>query len=242
MTALLHSWCNRINISIIIIGILSTISLSSAFNLHAKNTKIKVCSALYIRQLRFSRQNISPIFSRGGLQGPKLRFDPSSQLHMTSIDEVEVDVEAGENNKVIMLMNEVVTLVGKRTNILVSLTFFITLAYRRDAFMISFFLGAVGNGILGKVLKKVINQERPEELASVEDIKVKPTDNGMPSSHAMSLGFICLFTALNLPQTSIPLALFVLSSLTYRINKKLHTKDQIFVGLVLGGKGYFYKQ
>ena len=65
---------------------------------------------------------------------------------------------------------------------------------------------------------------------------------GMPSSHAMSLGFICTFTALQIPWTTIPLLLYVLVSLNYRINTKLHTLDQIIVGLVLGTfNSYFWR-
>ena len=131
-----------------------------------------------------------------------------------------------------------ILLIGKNTNILVSMTFFITLAYYRNAFMISFFIGACANGVLCKALKKIIRQERPVELQNVDVdiVKIKPKDNGMPSSHAMSLGFICFFTALTLSWTTVPLILFVMLSLIFRIQSKLHTKEQIGVGLFLGGR------
>lgn len=50
----------------------------------------------------------------------------------------------------------------------------------------------------------------------------------------MSLGFIGTFTAMTLPQTLIPILLYVAVSLYYRIHTQLHTKEQVAVGLVVG--------
>lgn len=124
---------------------------------------------------------------------------------------------------------------GASTSLVVSGTFFAALAYYRDALMVSFFIGAIGNAILGKVLKRILNQERPAELDTIE-MKLKPSDMGMPSSHAMSLGFIGTFTALWIGTPTIQwlLLLSALVSLWYRIDTKLHTWQQIAVGFVLG--------
>jgi acid phosphatase family membrane protein YuiD len=46
------------------------------------------------------------------------------------------------------------------------------------------------NAILSKIIKKIVNQNRPSELQTNSNINLKPSDGGMPSSHAMSLGFI----------------------------------------------------
>jgi acid phosphatase family membrane protein YuiD len=126
--------------------------------------------------------------------------------------------------------------IGKTTSMVVAGTFFAVLAYQRDALMLSFFLGAILNGILSKVLKKIVNQERPvrEGGPRQEEEELSPSDNGMPSSHAMSLGFICTFTAMQLPYSTIPLLLYVVISLWYRVETELHTLDQVLVGLVLG--------
>jgi membrane-associated phospholipid phosphatase len=124
--------------------------------------------------------------------------------------------------------------IGSTTTILVSALFFAVLAWKRDALMVSFFIGAISNGILSKVLKRIINQTRPPELEHVNDIHLKPGDNGMPSSHAMSLGFISTFIACNLAWTQIPLALYVVVSLAYRVQVKLHTWQQVAVGSVVG--------
>jgi membrane-associated phospholipid phosphatase len=114
--------------------------------------------------------------------------------------------------------------------------------------MVSFFFGAICNAVFGKVLKKILNIERPDIAAvdgdsddaavapkiDVIDSIDRPSDNGMPSSHAMSLGFICTFVALLLPTTTIPLLAYASISLIYRVKVNLHSVDQIAVGAVLG--------
>lgn len=137
-------------------------------------------------------------------------------------------------------INPAVAVLGKSTSTFVSLTFFAFLSLRRDAYMLSFFIGAVGNGVLGKVIKKILDHDRPEALALSEDIKLKPTDGGMPSSHAMSLGFIGTYTALGVAE-SMPWVVgfivpYIFVSLYYRVKASLHTIEQVAVGLVLGGE------
>jgi len=128
--------------------------------------------------------------------------------------------------------------VGASTSFVVSAVFFAVLAWQRDALMVSFFIGAISNGILSKVLKKIINQTRPAELETA-DLRLKPSDGGMPSSHAMSLGFISTFTALQLPWTRVWLVLYVVLSLVYRVQVNLHTWQQIAVGSIVGScNGY----
>lgn len=131
--------------------------------------------------------------------------------------------------------------IGSTTSAVVAGTFYLVLAWKRDALMVSFFIGSISNGILSKVLKKVLKQGRPAELVETS-LDLPPSDNGMPSSHAMSLGFIGTFTALQLPWTTIPILLYVLISLVYRVKTNLHTVEQILVGVTLGGcNGYVWR-
>ena len=125
---------------------------------------------------------------------------------------------------------------GKSTSSFVSLSFFSVLAWKRDAFMFTFFAGAIGNAILSKVLKRILDQSRPEALASEESLREKPTDPGMPSSHAMSLGFIGTFTSLNIPQLWIPISLYIFVALYYRVKINLHSIEQVLVGIIIGCK------
>lgn len=91
----------------------------------------------------------------------------------------------------------------------------------------------IAEGILSKILKRVLNQRRPPELETAT-LDLKPSDGGMPSSHAMSLGFIGTFTGLTLPSVVIWLLLYVALSLVYRVQVNLHTWEQIAVGLLVG--------
>jgi membrane-associated phospholipid phosphatase len=168
------------------------------------------------------------------------------------------------NNNVSSIWTTVYTKIGSTTSICVAGTFFITLCWKRDALMVSFFLGSILNAILGKILKRILKYDRPitmaiipingevikkeEEEEEVEEdssmmMKMKaavqqqpphPSDNGMPSSHAMSLGFICTFVALLVPSMTLPLLTYAVISLIYRIRVSLHSIDQIIVGSILG--------
>lgn len=137
-------------------------------------------------------------------------------------------------------LNAVLCAVGKTTSAFVSLTFFAFLAFRRDAYMVSFFLGAISNGILSKVLKKLLNHDRPAELDLNESIKLKPSDGGMPSSHAMSLAFIGTYVALavwdSMPWLVGTIVVYAMTSLYYRVKSNLHTIEQVVVGLAVGSK------
>lgn len=137
-------------------------------------------------------------------------------------------------------INAAISLLGKSTSSFVSLTFFAFLAVRRDAYMISFFIGAISNGILSKILKKILNHDRPKALDLSDHIKLKPSDGGMPSSHAMSLGFIGTYTALgvadSMPWLIALIVPYVFLSLSYRVKSSLHTVEQVAVGVVLGGE------
>lgn len=166
-----------------------------------------------------------------GLVQSSLHCPPGFTLPLSrcsSLCKMSTKESSGEESS----LNKVVLWIGSTTSMAVAGLFFAVLAYKRDALMVSFFIGAISNGILSKVLKRLLNQGRPSEISLV--VKEMPSDNGMPSSHAMSLGFIGMFTGLTLPQTQIPILLYVAISLYYRIHTQLHTKEQVAVGLIAG--------
>jgi len=138
-----------------------------------------------------------------------------------------------------------VKIIGKTTSILVAGAVFVALAYLRNAMTFSLFVGSVANGILSKVLKRVLNQSRPV-VAGDADTAIAaniPDDNGMPSSHAMSLGFIGIFAALSAPWSQVAIALYVVLSLVYRVQARLHTWQQVLVGSIVGTtNGYVWYQ
>lgn len=137
-----------------------------------------------------------------------------------------------------------VSKIGATTSMVVAGTFFVVLAYERNSFMLTFFIGSILNGISSKILKKVLNVDRPDGFHNEDSVKVKPSDKGMPSSHAMSLGFIGTYCIIQAFETmgnglesaviSLGLITYAAISLVYRIQSKLHTLDQVIVGLVFG--------
>ena len=110
--------------------------------------------------------------------------------------------------------------------------------------MLTFFIGSILNGISSKTLKKLLNVDRPDGHHGEKSVKHKPSDKGMPSSHAMSLGFIgtyCIIQAFSilgvgLQSEAIALGLiaYAMISLIYRVQTQLHTVDQVIVGLLFG--------
>jgi membrane-associated phospholipid phosphatase len=135
--------------------------------------------------------------------------------------------------------NKITTLIGRTTSTLISLLFFLLLATQRNVIITTLFIGSILNAIVGKILKKILDHDRPfvelYETAADDDcgdgvgtttttvrtaatatttaaaatpppttttvekkkkyndhqqLKIKPSDGGMPSSHAMSLSFI----------------------------------------------------
>ena len=138
------------------------------------------------------------------------------------------------------ILHQVTTKVGKTASTIVSVSFFLLLAYQRDAIILTLWIGSILNAIASKVAKKVLNHERPAELQDSDKIKLKPSDGGMPSSHAMSLSFIGtsilggVIPAEYRLVSGIAMAIYATIALRYRVRDHLHTVDQVAVGVVLG--------
>jgi len=139
------------------------------------------------------------------------------------------------------ILHQVTTKVGKSASTIVSVSFFLLLAYQRDAIILTLWIGSILNAIASKIAKKVLNHERPAELQDSDKIKLKPSDGGMPSSHAMSLSFIGTSSILGgvIPPeyrlvTGLVMIIYAATALRYRVRDHLHTVDQVAVGVVLG--------
>eukprot|EP00956_Cyclotella_meneghiniana_P006464 scaffold8496_cov66-Cyclotella_meneghiniana.AAC.6 len=91
---------------------------------------------------------------------------------------------------------QLVTLVGKSASSLVSISFFLLLAIRRDALVLTLFVGSIFNAVSSKVLKKVLNHERPANLQLNENVKLKPSDGGMVSEIYMCRFHMITLTAI----------------------------------------------
>jgi len=109
-----------------------------------------------------------------------------------------------------------------------------TLLWRRDTATVLCLSGAVLNGLLSKVLKRVINEARPAGA--------RLRDPGMPSSHAQSLFFFAAYisVALALAETGLPAlwAALIFSSAAaaagWRVYSGLHSLQQVGVGALIG--------
>mmetsp|Transcript_16777 Transcript_16777/g.31790 ORF Transcript_16777/g.31790 Transcript_16777/m.31790 type:complete len:292 (+) Transcript_16777:264-1139(+) len=212
-------------------GILCIIYIFSS-SAHAFTSPNRPNSHSNTAPIRLRQNQIAP--SRTFSQQP---FVTTSQMSMSTSD-IKTSASLASISKAI------VTKIGSTTSSVVAGTFFFVLAYQRDSFMLTFFIGSILNGISSKILKKLLNVDRPEGFQSDASIKVKPSDKGMPSSHAMSLGFIgtyCISQAVSLLGTgfqssaiAVAIVLYTFISLLYRVQSNLHTVEQIIVGLVFG--------
>ncbi|GJN21971.1 hypothetical protein PR202_gb09495 [Eleusine coracana subsp. coracana] len=73
---------------------------------------------------------------------------------------------------------------------LVAGCFFFAALWKHDVEIMWLFLGAIANRILSKVLKKMLNYERPTQALR--------SDPGMPSSHAQSIFYAATILVLSL--------------------------------------------
>ncbi|GAB5355960.1 hypothetical protein AAMO2058_000249900 [Amorphochlora amoebiformis] len=133
-----------------------------------------------------------------------------------------------------------IRVIGKSTKFIVAGCVGISFLTLRNALVLNMVVGALGNAIFNKGLKRVINEARPDGA--------KKPDPGMPSSHACSLAFLSSYCLLALftylppwwPSIVPPpvLATVVLAydyiSLLYRYYSGLHTIPQLAVGSLVG--------
>jgi len=194
------------------------------------------CLTSRVQAFQFQKQPIVPTFRPvATTKAARLLVAPPLQPSVAVSASIE-DTDSGsvsKTNNTPKFLNMVLNAIGSSTTAVVAVAFMVALSWFRDALMVSFFIGAISNGILSKILKRIINQTRPPELEKA-DLKLKPNDNGMPSSHAMALGFISTFTALCVPWAKLLLAVYAVISLTYRVRINLHTWQQVAVGATLG--------
>lgn len=135
----------------------------------------------------------------------------------------------------------VLAAVNESTKFVVSCTALAFLLLNPSAETCWALLGSVVNSINGKILKRVLNHERPDGA-----IKADP---GMPSSHATSLSYLSVYGAASLAyfkdaapalgypaQLAISAVLVVLGIfLSYlRVKTGYHTPPQVIVGYGLG--------
>lgn len=108
--------------------------------------------------------------------------------------------------------------------------------YRRDVGVVLFAFGSILNTMVGKTLKRVIRQPRPDGA--------KKMDHGMPSSHATALSFLSSGAAINLIKAhglvswALAIASLILAGTVvaswWRVSVGYHTSAQVVVGWTVG--------
>ncbi len=118
--------------------------------------------------------------------------------------------------------------VGRRIKWIVSLPTFFALVFSRGPSTLVFVIGSILNVFCAKVLKRVINEQRPSTT--------RKRDPGMPSSHATSLCFFGAYLSLILNRPAGRVLVYVSAWViaAHRISAGHHTVAQILVGGVLG--------
>jgi len=107
------------------------------------------------------------------------------------------------------------------------------LIIRHDVPTVVFLFGAILNAAFGKTLKRLLNQNRPDDSAR--------SDPGMPSSHAMSLCFLSTHIAMDLwtssyngPAKALALTGFAATTSASRVIVGYHSWLQVLVGAGFG--------
>ncbi|RLN46050.1 hypothetical protein BBJ29_003382 [Phytophthora kernoviae] len=111
-------------------------------------------------------------------------------------------------------------------------------AFQRDLDSVSMFLGQVTSEVLNKVLKKAINQRRPDGA--------RMGGSGMPSAHSQFISYFASYAVaytwsrLNSHRymeqcfTIVGAILLALLTCYSRVRLGYHTKDQVIVGALVG--------
>ncbi|CAN0299960.1 unnamed protein product [Ectocarpus sp. 12 AP-2014] len=121
----------------------------------------------------------------------------------------------------------------------------VALITRADVDTLVYVLGSLINAVFSKVLKKTINQVRPDGA--------QLSDPGMPSSHAMSLFYLGTYLVIGLQehgvlllhpslpswplgvtQTQTLLGMYALTASLWRVKAGFHTLPQVAVGAAVG--------
>lgn len=120
-------------------------------------------------------------------------------------------------------------LANESTKFVVSFTAFCVLLYYRNAAASVALFGSILASLAGKLLKRLLAHARPDGA--------RKADPGMPSSHAVSLGYLASYAAAccsGLPErAALQLAGLLLTAL--RVVLGFHTVPQVVVGYALGG-------
>lgn len=154
-----------------------------------------------------------------------------------------IDIEPPPLYILVSGLEDALDLLGSSTQWVVAGSVGAALVTRADADTLVWVVGSLFNAAFSKILKKSINQVRPDG----SQLK----DPGMPSSHAMSLFFLGTYLVIALQQygvtgwlgppwpldaaeTQALIALYAITASLWRVKAGFHTLPQVSVGAVVG--------
>jgi len=125
-------------------------------------------------------------------------------------------------------LRSALSVLNDSTKFLVSAAAFAVLVYFHNAAAALALVGSIVAALLGKLLKRVLAQARPHGA--------RKADPGMPSSHAVSLGYLATYAALSCEGAGAALGLQALGAglTALRMVLGFHTLPQVVVGYALG--------
>ncbi|CAM9626698.1 unnamed protein product, partial [Pylaiella littoralis] len=155
------------------------------------------------------------------------------------------DVTTTQDLTLVSLMELAFDTLGGNTQWIVAGAVGVALVTRADVGTLVYVVGSLFNAVFSKILKKTINQVRPEGA--------RLSDPGMPSSHAMSLFYLGTYLVIglqehgvltldpSLPQwplgvtgTQTLLGMYAFSASLWRVKAGFHTLPQVSVGAAVG--------
>lgn len=179
----------------------------------------------------------SGTWSAGGfdnqLEGRRRDFGQRPSVEMHSL--LSKDGE-GHNGR--LDLSSLLWYINSKTKWVVSFAAAFVLLWRHDEMVAWCIVGSVLNSVFSKLLKRLLNQSRPDTAFGLK------SDPGMPSSHAQSMGFLATYSVLiilasNGPSTqSIVMATSIVATSMFlswlRTATGLHTPEQVVVGGFVG--------
>eukprot|EP00752_Nemacystus_decipiens_P003209 g2970.t1 len=151
----------------------------------------------------------------------------------------------GKDLNLFSAMEYAIDALGASTQWVVAGAVGIALVTRADVGSLVYVVGSLLNAVFSKVLKKTINQVRPDGA--------QLSDPGMPSSHAMSLFYLGTYLVIGLQdhgvlvldpslpqwpldvsQTQTLLGMYAVTASLWRVKAGFHTLPQVSVGAAVG--------
>ncbi|CAM9617864.1 unnamed protein product [Scytosiphon promiscuus] len=182
---------------------------------------------------------------RGSGSNPELDPAASAAAMADASGPADATTTVDQDVTLLSVLELALDFLGGSTQWVVASAVGFALVTRADVGTLVYVIGSLLNAVFSKVLKKTINQVRPDGA--------RLSDPGMPSSHAMSLFYLGTYLVLGLQnhgalmvdpslprwplgvtETQSLLGLYAVTASLWRVKAGFHTLPQVCVGAVVG--------